>query len=163
MDLHPDHLTDLQHSGLSDKTIVACGFKSVRPSAIKNLPGVTSACEYPYYTIDGRTNGFVRQKLFPALIGKDGHKQKYSQGKGSTSHLYMPPLHDWTTIAQDTGVDIVIVEGEKKAAKASQEGLHAMGISGNFRNPHARFARRAPADGSATTILLPVTSAMLCS
>jgi|LNFM01.2.fsa_nt_gb hypothetical protein len=127
--LHDDHLKDLIKSGLSDVTIARLGFKAVRPHDIK-LSNVVSAYSIPYFDMEGQTNGFSRQKLFPPRKTTDGHTQKYSQPEGSSTHLYLPPLVNWLELALDPTKAIVITEGEKKSAKACQEGLTAMGVAG---------------------------------
>ena len=129
--LAPDHQVDLRNSGLSDETISRLQISTVRPHDIKPhiLPGVTSAYRIPYFTLDGQVNGFERWKLFPS-IEKDGHAQKYYQAKETDPHVYYPPLVEWRKIAQDTTATVVIAEGEKKAAKACQEGLSVCGVGG---------------------------------
>ena len=70
--LAPEHWEDLRRSGLSDETIAALQVEAVRPHDIK-LPGVTSAYRLPYFELSGRRNCFERWKLFPPIVGKDGH------------------------------------------------------------------------------------------
>ena len=127
--LHQDHFQDLRRSGLSDATIARMGFIALRPHDIK-FPDVETAYTIPYHDLEGRINGFARQRLFPPRKTKDGHTQKYSQPAGTTAHLYLPPLVPWRELATDPTKLIVITEGEKKAAKACQEGLPAIGVAG---------------------------------
>lgn len=127
--LHSDHLQDLRKSGLSDVTISRLGFKAVTPQDIK-LIGVETAYSIPYFDIEGRVNGFSRQRLFPARKTGDGHTQKYSQPAGSATHLYLPSLIDWRALSKDATKPLVITEGEKKAAKGCQEGLAIIATAG---------------------------------
>jgi putative DNA primase/helicase len=129
MNLAPEHLTDLQRSGLSDDTIVIMGVSSLRPADIDKLSsggltGVESVLKIPYFGV----NGFCRYKLYPPLKKKDGHSLKYFQPKDSGCHLYVLP-----SVADklgDISVPLLIVEGEKKTAAAVQHGLHGIGIGG---------------------------------
>jgi len=121
--LHPEHLADLRKSGLSDETIDKAGVYTVLPGEINKTMGwdapISSLLALPYPGTD-----FTRYKLFPPLERKDGHKQKYHQGKGSDICLYMPP-------GFDTEADLIfLTEGEKKALKAMQEGLNCGGLGG---------------------------------
>lgn len=127
--LHDDHLQDLKKSGLSAASISRLGFKALRPHDIK-LPGVETAYSIPYFDMEGRVNGFSRQRLFPPRKTSDGHTQKYSQPAGSATHLYLPPLIEWRASSKDPTKPLVFTEGEKKAAKGCQEGLAVVGIAG---------------------------------
>lgn len=128
MSLAPDHLTDLHKSGLSDATIAACLFKSLRPHDIK-LKAVESAYAIPYFDLNGKENCFSRWKLFPPLQ-RDGKTQKYHQLKDTTPSLYLPPLTEWATIAADVARPLLLTEGEKKAAAMCQAGFACIGVAG---------------------------------
>lgn len=125
---HPDHWADLQKSGLSDEIIQSAGLYSVRPTDIPRILGfnpqkVDSALAFPYFE-----NDFVRLKIFPAYLDKDGHKVKYLQKKDSGVHLYQPP--GIQERLYDTNTPLYITEGEKKSLKAVQEGLCCIGLGG---------------------------------
>lgn len=128
MPLAPEHLSDLKASGLTDDTINACRYASVRPHDIK-LPDVNSAYRITYFDLDGQPNSVERWKLFPPIVRPDG-KQKYHQPKGTAPHLYFPPLCNWQEIASDPRSSLTITEGEKKAAALSQHGIPTIGIAG---------------------------------
>lgn len=126
--LHPDHLADLTQSGLTETTICALGLHSARPGDIARLVGfdpngVRSALVFPY----PGENGFCRVKVFPPYE-KDGHAVKYLQRPKSGAHLYQPPQA--AQILPDPTVPLAWTEGEKKAAKACQEGLPCLGLGG---------------------------------
>jgi hypothetical protein len=92
--LAPEHLADLQRSGLSDETIAKLAFQAVRPhdmNEVSSLTGVRTAYRIPYHSIDGQRLDFARWKLFPAITRK-GHKVKYHQAAGTDSLGYFPPL-----------------------------------------------------------------------
>lgn len=126
--LHPDHLADLTQSGLTEATICALGLHSARPGDIARLVGfdpngVRSALVFPYLG----ENGFCRVKVFPPYE-KDGHAVKYLQRPKSGARLYRPPQA--AQVLPDPTVPLAWTEGEKKAAKACQEGLPCLGLGG---------------------------------
>lgn len=131
--LHPDHLADLRKSGLSDETIQETQNKSVRPGDITkklgfDIPGLSSMYEIPYPGCEG----YSRFKAFYAdgeRYYKDGsEKPKYLARKDSGNRLYIPPRVK--PVLNDLSIPIYITEGEKKALKATQEGLPCIAISG---------------------------------
>ena len=119
-DFQPEHLIDLRNSGLSDETIEQAGLYSVRPGDIKHVTShtkVESMLAIPY------TQEFTRYKVFPTNLKaktKSG-KFRYTQPTGSGVHIYVPPLA--RPVLQDVPIALGIVEGEKKALKACQEGV----------------------------------------
>lgn len=129
--LHPLHYADLQKSGLSDETLIQQGIRSVRPKDIDRLigysiPGLISAYIIPF------SAGYYRLKVFYASGQEryaDGRKKpRYIQLKGSANRLYIPlPVF---FILNDTSAPLYITEGEKKALKATQEGLPTIAITG---------------------------------
>lgn len=129
---HPNHLTDLRKSGLSDETITAGGFQSVPPRLIRkklgfDFPDLNSLYEIPYHDCDG----FSRFRCF-AAEGKQ--VKKYLQPKGTKNRLYIP-LAVASTLS-DLTTALYVTEGEKKALKACQEGLACVAIGGlwNYRD-----------------------------
>ncbi|MBX3306494.1 MAG: DUF3854 domain-containing protein [Nitrospira sp.] len=133
MSLAPEHLADLQKSGLTDSTIEACQIHSVPPYNIKLPKAVESACSYPYFRLDGTLSGLERWKLFPPLVDDDGSIQKYHQPKSTDPELYLPPLPtipSWQEIASDPTIDLTITEGEKKCLALCQIGVVCIGVSG---------------------------------
>lgn len=129
--LHPLHLEDVRKSGLSDETIISQGIKSLRPKDIDRLigysiPGLISAYIIPF------KDGYYRLKVFYASGQEryaDGRKKpRYIQPKGSVNRLYIPlPV---LPILDDISIPLYITEGEKKALKATQEGLPTIAITG---------------------------------
>lgn len=134
--LAPEHLADLQKSGLPDSTIEDCQIHSVPPHQIK-FPDVESACCFPYFKLDGTPSDFERWKLFPSHMTKDGDEQKYHQAKDSRPELYLPPIVtveqtpiSWEKIAADPSIPLIGTEGEKKTLAACQFGLTCFGVIG---------------------------------
>ncbi len=126
---HPEHLEDLERSGLSEAVIRDLGIYSARPHDIPKLIGwnpqeVRSALVFPYPGEDG----FCRVKVFPPFVDQNGHTVKYLQRPGSGSRLYIPPLAK--SALGDPYKSLHWTEGEKKAAKACQEGIPCVGLGG---------------------------------
>ena len=126
--LHPDHLNDLHKSGLSNEMIEIMGVYSLRPADIPKMLGwnpekVESVLVLPYPSLD-----FKRFKVFPAYEDAKGHKVKYLQRKDSGVHLYILP--SVREVLGNASIPLYFTEGEKKAAKAVQEGLMCMGLGG---------------------------------
>jgi hypothetical protein len=122
---NPQHLADLRKSGLSDETIEQAGLYSVRPNDIKKVTAIVkveSMLAIPY------TSDFTRYKVFPTNLKVQGKKHRYTQPQGSGVHLYVPPAV--VPHLPDSSVPIGIAEGEKKALKATQEGLPCVAIGG---------------------------------
>src|SRR5687767_10798697 len=116
LSLAPEHLEDLKASGLTDATIAALHFTSLRPSDIP-VRGAQSAYALPYFNLDGSMNCFKRVKLVPGVKDKDGHTQKYWQAPGSQPGLFLAPsFFNWQTVARNPKTAVTITEGEKKAA-----------------------------------------------
>ena len=120
---HPDHLSDLQASGLTDATIEAAGVYTVPPDEIgKKLGrlsnGLVSVLAFPY----PECVGFERYKVW-WNEGKDG--PKYLQKLGTSNRLYLPP-----TVELEGNSPLIVVEGEKKALAVWQCGFQVVGIGG---------------------------------
>jgi hypothetical protein len=127
---HPEHSADLAKSGLSAATILELNIYTIPPRWIgKHLgfdnPLIESVLCFPYPGLDG----FCRDKVFPPLKDKKaGHTIRYLQRKGAGMHLYIPPRA--RAALTDPGVALYLTEGEKKAAKACQEGFPCVGLGG---------------------------------
>lgn len=121
--LHPAHLDDLQHSGLTGETIGVAGIYTVTPGEIGkklggNDCGISSLLALPYPGCEGHE----RFKCFYEA-GKTG--PKYRQKKDTPNRLYIPPVAD---LAADG--PLVMAEGEKKALALWQAGFQVVGIGG---------------------------------
>ncbi len=141
--LAPNHLADLRKSGLSDEQIAACGFRSIRDAReVANVlrwsrADKLGACLLlPYRRADGSlipVAEFARIKPdTPRTNSKPGKSNgksiKYESPKGSTLQLHFPPQ----TCAKlsDVRTPLLVTEGEKKSAKADQEGFACIGLGG---------------------------------
>jgi hypothetical protein len=149
--LLPRHLEDLRRSGLSDATIAACHFYTLEaPGSVqqvlrwKHYGGELGAClAIPFTDADGRPAGYVRLKPDNPRKGKEGKPVKYEAPKGMPNLPYFPP--GTLPALRDPSRPLVITEGEKKAAKADQEGFPSVGLTGVWswqlrreRNPRGK-------------------------
>lgn len=126
--LNPNHLEDLRQSGLTDDTIRSLGFYSGTASQINAILGFDAGpgLVIPYPCIGGG-EPFSRVKPDqPPII--DNHSAKYLSPKGSTVRAYFPPKTQ--DALKDPMARVIITEGEKKAAKANQEGFPCIGLGG---------------------------------
>ena len=137
--LTPRHLADLRASGLSDPQIAACGFYSLQaPASVqkslgwKRYNGELGDCLcIPFADATGKPTGYVRLKPDRPRKGKENGKAiKYESPKGSTNSAYFSP----GTLAALTeqSAPLILTEGEKKAAKADQEGFPCVGLVGVY-------------------------------
>jgi hypothetical protein len=137
--LLPRHRNELYGSGLSDDQIDACGFYSVEtPTPLRTILNWTGsgsveqhlpALAIPFRQADGSFNGFTRLKPNRPRV-KDGRLVKYESPVNAGNRAYLPP----GTIAAlaDPGTALLVTEGEKKAAKADQEGFPCVGLVGVY-------------------------------
>jgi hypothetical protein len=130
--LAPDHLADLQKSGLTDETIALQKIRSVPPAMITPLlgfeaPAVRHAYLIPFPDPRGGWMDHVRMKVFPPLSTDEG-TIKYLQPRRSGVRIYFP-LATLDAVLRSAD-PLYIVEGEKKALSVAQLGLPAIGICG---------------------------------
>jgi putative DNA primase/helicase len=141
--LHKDDLADLRGSGLTDEVIAVMGCRTLDKAAIREVTGVKVRCggyAIPYLGSVDQTGGpYLRIRLREPLDG-----MKYVSGKGDDPQLYVPPgLSDLPEAEL-----LVVTEGEKKAAKALQEGIHCVGIQGvnSWAAPGTRAIEKCDGD-----------------
>jgi putative DNA primase/helicase len=151
--LTPRHLADLRKSGLSDQQIAACRFNSLQaPASVQKAlhweryGGDLGDClAIPFVDAQGKPTGYFRLKPDSPRKAKDGKPIKYESPKGTSNLPYFPP----GTVAalQDVSIPLIVTEGEKKAAKADQEGFPCIGLVGVFG---WQKKRKRGDDGNAT-------------
>ncbi len=118
-DVSPDELADLFRAAY-----IKMGW-----AAPKNLPNVW-AYEIPYFSPDGKTNGFCRYKLLEEyILPGDKKPSKYLQLPGTKPQFYFSPFCDWEKVVVSCD-DLYLVEGEKKAAALTLLGYPAIGLNG---------------------------------
>ncbi len=86
----------------------------------------------PFYGPDGKFLDYVRVKPDKPRPGKNGKKPpKYESPVKEPNRVYFPPLTRGATL-NDPTIPLLITEGEKKAAKADQEGFRCLGLVGVY-------------------------------
>jgi len=126
--LLPRHAQDLEKSGLSDNTIEALGFYSADQwemvSLLARSRPVGPGLVIPY---PGSSPPYFRVKPDDPPL-QWGKRPKYLAPKGAGNRAYIPPRT--RDAISKPRKPLLITEGEKKAAKADQEGFPCIGISG---------------------------------
>ena len=132
--LETHHQDDLKSSGLSNETITAAEIYSATGPQVKKIIGFDAGpgLAFPYPGID-----CVRIKPDTPWVPDKHHKGdnakkvkpgKYLTRKGAGNHLYFPPGVEQAF--NKPNLPLYITEGEKKALKATQEGLNCIGLAG---------------------------------
>ena len=139
--LVPEHQSDLARSGLSNEAIERCQFQSIHdPEKARQVLGWKStnlivamlpAMQIPYFDSHGKViPGYARLRPLHPRKDAKGKPIKYESPKGLSNHAYFPPgIEDSLADPLRT---IFITEGEKKAAKAVQEGFPCIGLTGVY-------------------------------
>jgi len=135
--LEPHHLADLRRSGLNDETVVELRFFSAGAQTVKRLLGfrrsVGPGMVIPYPDL---SEGFVRVRLDHPPAEQQGEAKRYRQPTGTENKAYIP-ARAREAIAKPKE-PLIITEGEKKAAKADQEGFPCIGIGGVWSFEHGQ-------------------------
>lgn len=131
-ELHPEHLTDLRRSAMSDATIARQKIRTVPPHMIDLLlgfssPDVQHAYLIPFADPRGGWMDQVRMKVFPSMETERG-TIKYLQPKRSGVRVFFP-VATLDAVLHSTE-PLYIIEGEKKALSVAQLALPAVGICG---------------------------------
>lgn len=106
-----------------------------RPSLVipyMGLDGLPMA-SHPKWPDFYRIRYLEKGKDFKALA--TDKEQRYAQPPRTGTCAYFPATEKWTDIAKDWTIDLIITEGELKAAAACMNGWHTIGLGGvwNFR------------------------------
>jgi hypothetical protein len=144
--LLPQHLADLRKSGLTDATIAACGFYSLtdplqiraalRWRALGNGAEALGPClAIPFHDLTGAPiRSYLRLKPDRPRVqkrqGKPDKPVKYESPRGKSNLPYIPPPA--LPAILDPTAPLVITEGEKKAAAATQAGFACIGLVGVY-------------------------------
>ncbi len=139
-------MEDMKKSGLQQEILNANGVKIFMdtPEELAAMINIeTSFATHLYqnhvvvifpYPVKEKKNQSCRVKLIPAYTCTDGQQIKYMQPKGIPTRPYITDVV-WNA-RKDPAIDLLIVEGEKKALLLNQEGFPAIALPGvyNFRN-----------------------------
>lgn len=124
------HMDDLRRSGLSDETIKTLRFCSADAFEVNSILGFNAGAGLviPYPDNDGdKQFSRVKPDNPPVIKGKPA---KYLSPKGAIMRAYLPPKT--REALKDPKQSVIITEGEKKAAKADQEGFPCIGLGGVY-------------------------------
>jgi hypothetical protein len=127
----------LKDRGITDETADACGFRSLpadEHAALIGHPRLdVEGGLIPFFGADRVDTGFFRTRAFGKYRPRNAKRDaKFLQIAGQESRLYIPlnGACDWREVFRDPSVDLHFTEGEFKAAKACQEGMLTLGITG---------------------------------
>lgn len=124
----------LASSGLTVEDAKELGIKFLADCSKKNGHfNPVQGMLLPYYDIEGNKTDFYRIRYLEKPRGFGGQvakPQRYVQEAGSLNEVYCPPTIRWDEVASNPTIDILITEGELKAACAAKHGLVCMGLGG---------------------------------
>jgi len=134
-------LDDLARSGLDAKSIEQIKVKALTREATGKLLNSKSeddclvSYQIPYFTLDGKpTKDFYRVRFLEeppkGKFGAEKKPRRYTQPKDEPPRFYLPPIIDWSEVANDTDIPLTFTEGEKKSAAACQNGIACIGLGG---------------------------------
>lgn len=148
-------IKDLERSGLDSKDFTKMRLSvhnEDEASIILNSSFATYGYTLPYFDINGKPNEAVRFRFLQDLKNDKNKTVKYSQPKGSQPRLYFPPCIKWKSILSDTKQVITFTEGEKKAYKASKEGIPTIGLGGVWSFKSKKLRKNLIDDFKAITL-----------
>lgn len=126
--LNDKHIADLRKSGLNDEYIAKMKVFSADETELRNLLKFEcygGGLVFPYPIFEE----YYRAKSDNPIVTPDGKtKSKYLAQQGPPNHFYI--LTEVESIKSDASKPLIITEGEKKAAKACQEGFPTLGLGG---------------------------------
>ncbi len=107
------------------------------------FPAALAGFKIPYFTLDGRVDESIyRFRLLQvrpsiekgwAALKEDPVKQRrYTQPAGTNCGVYLPPSVSWKEVARNPSIEVIITEGELKAACACKLGFPTIGLGGVY-------------------------------
>lgn len=132
-------LDKLEDSDLDESDAKLLGYTATTAeecaTKFNKFPAFKAGFLIPYFDIEGRRTKFYRYRYLETVKeGFEKHTDKkdlrYVQPKNTLNELYLPPSVDWTKVANDPTIPIVITEGELKAACACKNGIPTIGLGG---------------------------------
>jgi hypothetical protein len=120
-------------SGLTTEVLEILRVSLVAAHADKRIDLPVPCARIPYFDLDGNETDFYRLRtLQPWLPEGEEKTRRYVQPARSGNHLYLAPLLSsrWRDFAHDPKCDLIITEGEKKAARACLDGFATIGLGG---------------------------------
>lgn len=137
-------IAKLESSGLSAADAEKLGMTYLQRQQVTALDPSFSelaSLRIGYYGIDGKPISdwpqgapFYRLRYLETPQGFAAQTtrkmQRYAQPARTAPVAYYPRNIDWNPLVKDTERDVIITEGELKAAKACKEGFHTIGLGG---------------------------------
>ena len=127
------HVKHLRTSGLNDETVAAMNCESVtadQVARVLNWAHQWTSGGIAFWYPNQPDHCQVRFDTPQEMQEKDRkpRKLRYLKPKGSSNHAYILPAVQ--EVLSNSEITLYITEGEKKAAKLTQEGFHTVGLSG---------------------------------
>ena len=132
-DVDPVLIEHFIPSGIGADLIVRLGIELVPARLDLQVKVPVPTARIPYFDLDGKPTGFYRLRALARWVPEGEEKERrYTQATGSGNHLYLPPVgtQTWREVATNSGIALLITEGEKKAACATALGFPTIGIGG---------------------------------
>ncbi len=136
-------LQKISASGLTGQDAITLGFNpctNTEQEACPALKDIPFGCGFsiPYHTADGKRLQMFRFRYGLPKLDANGRLMKYAQPLGSAPAVYLPQCKgvNWKAIQHSAAVELIITEGELKAACATKAGHVCIGLGGvwNFRS-----------------------------
>jgi putative DNA primase/helicase len=137
--LSKKHYAELLNSGLSDRDIIDCGFRSIdNKQECKRLTGYAmTGLVIPYFSGKGipytRSNGTPFHRIKPdwdfAEDPDDCAKYLAPKNEGNRPY-FVPTYKNWLKALKSTKIPFHLTEGEKTAAKLGACGYATIGLPG---------------------------------
>jgi len=137
-DLRSAFMAKMSESKISASVARKLGFQPLAAEKVpKGVPFKEPGILIPYYDFAGHKTDFWRLRYlrqpkptgFSALTKRK--PLRYVQPKDSVNELYLPPIIDWEEVAEEPVTEIIITEGEFKAACACENtGYACIGLGG---------------------------------
>lgn len=131
-------LRRLKASGLGPRQVSTLKIRHLAGNETKRLEPhfrALSALHLPYFDLRGKVTDFYRVRYLerPRLFGQEAKEhRKYDQPADALPCFYLPPLVDWAEVAADASVDVIVTEGELKAACATLLAMPTIGLGGVY-------------------------------
>lgn len=123
---------DLKRSGLTPQDAKKLGFTTLTAAKAKAL-GFKPYAGYliPYHTTYGDEFPHCVRIRYLEDVKRKGKLLRYEQTQNTMPMPYFPKGYvNWTDIIKNVHTKITLTEGEKKAAKASKEGIPTIALGG---------------------------------
>lgn len=143
------YLHKIKNSGLTEADGKKLKFITMEVPPKEILP-VGKGFLLPYFSLKGKQTKFYRYRYLENVsTGFAKHTEhkilRYTQPRDTLNEAYFPPFVDWASVAKDHSVNLVITEGELKAACATKNGVATIGLGGVWTFQSNSYYERLPA------------------